>query len=950
MSIETIKWNQVVETKGPQPRPRHGHRAVTIKDLIIVFGGGNEGIVEELHVYNTSTNGWYVPCMQGTVPPGCAAFGIVALGTRILIHGGMIEYGQYSDEMYELQATKWEWKKLSVKPPTNGPAPCPRLGHSFTLVGEKIFMFGGLENESNDPKNNIAKYLNDFYTLDLRNEQLQWVMPTTFGGGPSARESHSAVTYTDAKTQKTSLIIYGGMDGRRLGDLWMLDTESMQWTSPQMYGPVPEPRSLHTASIIGCRMFIFGGWVPLSYPMATGEIEWKCTNTLACLNLETMVWQDFSGIMNNVLENVPRARAGHCAVSIHSRLYIWSGRDGYRKAWNNQVCCKDLWYLEVEAPPQVPKLLVRSVGQEKMEATWSAVPTAKWYVLEIERVPDAPPPPKVEPPKMVPAKVPEIAAPPIVAPIVTRTPVKVATVPTVVSQGEVVSAPKIVTPSPKIQIVQNSATSSGATSVVQPQMGTLVQTSQGIKIIRTGGPAASVMAGGKGIISTVATQGGTTVFPGKVFKIATATQSMGTAGTTTAGRNVILSGQRPIIIKMGNNTAATAIRQPQIIPASSGAGTKTFTIQLPQSVAGGGTTIGTGQQKIIMIPAQAKTTATSGIVTTIGGQIVNKVVTEAAASNQEVKSEPMDQLDGASDWMELIERSQRRDQGDSGANRARKTHKRCPKYVRVGLFGGGTSPGGPSADDADTQPDNVTDATRVKNSLDALASVAVEASSTKSDSKWCTVGFYTELQAILTNYVDFGEWNSSMLDKVTDDNVPDLSTKTRVPLESGVSYRFRVAGINGCGRGEWSKPVTVTLGLPGPPTNIRVMKTGSGACLAWEVPPATESDILDYSVYLGVQPKGPPKPATVANIPFVKVYCGREKTCLVSNRSLATAFIDRTSKPSILFRINARNNNGSSRPTQIRWIQEDLAKLTGTGASSAAPQDGGPASKQRRTL
>ena len=34
---------------------------------------------------------------------------------------------------------------------------------------------------------------------------------------------------------------------------------------------------------------------------------------------------------------IPRARAGHCAVAIHSRLYVWSGRDGYRKAWNNQV-------------------------------------------------------------------------------------------------------------------------------------------------------------------------------------------------------------------------------------------------------------------------------------------------------------------------------------------------------------------------------------------------------------------------------------------------------------------------------------------------------------------------------------------------------------------------------------------------------------------------------------
>lgn len=42
----------------------------------------------------------------------------------------------------------------------------------------------------------------------------------------------------------------------------------------------------------------------------------------------------------------PKARTGHCAVVIGTRLYIWSGRDGYRKSQNYQVCFKDLWYLE----------------------------------------------------------------------------------------------------------------------------------------------------------------------------------------------------------------------------------------------------------------------------------------------------------------------------------------------------------------------------------------------------------------------------------------------------------------------------------------------------------------------------------------------------------------------------------------------------------------------------
>lgn len=41
-----------------------------------------------------------------------------------------------------------------------------------------------------------------------------------------------------------------------------------------------------------------------------------------------------------------KARTGHCAVAIGTRLYIWSGRDGYKKNQNYQVCFKDLWYLE----------------------------------------------------------------------------------------------------------------------------------------------------------------------------------------------------------------------------------------------------------------------------------------------------------------------------------------------------------------------------------------------------------------------------------------------------------------------------------------------------------------------------------------------------------------------------------------------------------------------------
>lgn len=53
MATEGPLWKKVQSFTGRIPWPRHGHRAAAIRELIIVFGGGNEGIAEDLHVYNT---------------------------------------------------------------------------------------------------------------------------------------------------------------------------------------------------------------------------------------------------------------------------------------------------------------------------------------------------------------------------------------------------------------------------------------------------------------------------------------------------------------------------------------------------------------------------------------------------------------------------------------------------------------------------------------------------------------------------------------------------------------------------------------------------------------------------------------------------------------------------------------------------------------------------------
>lgn len=413
------RWRRVVGWSGPVPRPRHGHRAVAIKELIVVFGGGNEGIVDELHVYNTATNQWFIPAVRGDIPPGCAAYGFVCDGTRLLVFGGMVEYGKYSNDLYELQASRWEWKRLKAKTPKNGPPPCPRLGHSFSLVGNKCYLFGGLANDSEDPKNNIPRYLNDLYVLELRpgSGVVAWDIPITYGVLPPPRESHTAVVYGERDSRRARLLIYGGMSGCRLGDLWTLDIETLTWNKPSLSGVAPLPRSLHSATTIGNKMYVFGGWVPLvmdDVKVATHEKEWKCTNTLACLNLDSMAWEPI--LMDTLEDNVPRARAGHCAVAITTRLYIWSGRDGYRKAWNNQVCCKDLWYLETERPPAPARVQLVRANTTSLEVSWGAVPTADSYLLQLQKYelpPAAPAPPPVP---SVPANPPKSPAPAAAAP------------------------------------------------------------------------------------------------------------------------------------------------------------------------------------------------------------------------------------------------------------------------------------------------------------------------------------------------------------------------------------------------------------------------------------------------------------------------------------------------------------------------------------------------------
>lgn len=129
------------------------------------------------------------------------------------------------------------------------------------------------------------------------------------------------------------------MNGERLSDIWICDLIALTWQRVEPAGTAPLGRSLHSATLINERMYVFGGWVPLNgsgdESEESGGIEgarseeerplsrphWRCSNDLCCFNVQTRAWESLDESIVDTNDQVPRARAGHSAglYSINSR-------------------------------------------------------------------------------------------------------------------------------------------------------------------------------------------------------------------------------------------------------------------------------------------------------------------------------------------------------------------------------------------------------------------------------------------------------------------------------------------------------------------------------------------------------------------------------------------------------------------------------------------------------
>lgn len=283
---------------------------------------------------------WAKPQVEGVGPSPRGGHTATLYGSKIYIFGGH-NYGgsevgfQYFNDIHVLDVEENQWSELRCQDNYGNKGPEPRYGHSACLVSSRIIIFGG--------KGANNKYFRDLHALDLR--QKCWMPGPSSGGAPSARHEHSCVNYG------TRLLIFGGAAHKNFfGDFHSFDLHSLAWAVPETLGPKPSPRYCHGALMVGSYMLIHGGFA-LPDAAAVGasatagsQLRDAYLNDLTALDVPNLVWArvQTSGSPQ------PSGRFGHTLSCSDNDIVIFGGWSGAPTASSTPVTAIDEGALEGE--------------------------------------------------------------------------------------------------------------------------------------------------------------------------------------------------------------------------------------------------------------------------------------------------------------------------------------------------------------------------------------------------------------------------------------------------------------------------------------------------------------------------------------------------------------------------------------------------------------------------
>ncbi|KAK3443736.1 serine/threonine-protein phosphatase BSL3 [Eucalyptus grandis] len=348
--------NAILEKKEDGPGPRCGHTLTAVAAVgeegtpgyigprLILFGGatalegnsaasgapssaGNAGIrlagaTADVHCYDVLTNKWSRITPFGEPPTPRAAHVACAVGTMVVIQGGIGPAGLSAEDLHVLDLTQQRprWHRVVVQ----GPGPGPRYGHVMALVGQRYLMAIG----GNDGKRPLA----DVWALDTAAKPYEWRKLEPEGEGPPPCMYATASARSDGL-----LLLCGGRDASSVplaSAYGLAKHRDGRWEWAIAPGVSPSPRYQHAAVFVNARLHVSGG------ALGGGRMV-EDSSSVAVLDTAAGVWCDTKSVVTSprtgrysadaaggdaAVELTRRCR--HAAAAVGDLIFIYGGLRG----------------------------------------------------------------------------------------------------------------------------------------------------------------------------------------------------------------------------------------------------------------------------------------------------------------------------------------------------------------------------------------------------------------------------------------------------------------------------------------------------------------------------------------------------------------------------------------------------------------------------------------------
>ncbi|XP_064645682.1 RING finger protein B-like isoform X2 [Lineus longissimus] len=232
---DSKKWtSDTPASEGQRPELRMGHSATydpTVRCVYIYGGSKNKKWFNDVHMLDLDEWKWQLVKASGKAPTR-AYHSSTLFRHEMWVFGGIYprpdpQPDASSAEINIFSPLEESW----YTPIVNGTKPAPRSGHSATVIGDQLVIFGGWD---------FPLCFNDLYILDM--SIVEWTKPDCNGTPPSPRSWHSATQLTGDR-----ILFHAGYSGDiALGDTSMFRLDTKTWFTIICDQPM-SPRTGHTA-------------------------------------------------------------------------------------------------------------------------------------------------------------------------------------------------------------------------------------------------------------------------------------------------------------------------------------------------------------------------------------------------------------------------------------------------------------------------------------------------------------------------------------------------------------------------------------------------------------------------------------------------------------------------------------------------------------------------------